>query len=59
MEKDSIIHVILTGGVGSRFGRSRKSQPSNILIFFDGKSLFEMTVDRNKNIAGQGWLLKY
>jgi hypothetical protein len=35
MEKDSIIHVILTGGVAG-YGRSRKSQPSNILIFLMG-----------------------
>jgi mannose-1-phosphate guanylyltransferase len=54
MEKDSIIHVILTGGVGSRlWPLSRKSQPKQYLDIFDGKSLFEMTVDRNKNIAGQ------
>jgi mannose-1-phosphate guanylyltransferase len=31
----------------------KSSNLNNILIFFDGKSLFEMTVDRNKNIAGQ------
>lgn len=50
--KDSIIHVILTGGVGSRlWPLSRKSQPKQYLNLFEGKSLFEMTVDRNKTIA--------
>lgn len=54
MKKHSIIHVILTGGVGSRlWPLSRKSQPKQYLDIFDGKSLFEMTVDRNKNIADQ------
>jgi mannose-1-phosphate guanylyltransferase len=48
----SITHVILTGGVGSRlWPLSRKSQPKQYLDIFDGKSLFEMTVDRNRNIA--------
>ena len=52
MEKKSITHVILTGGVGSRlWPLSRKSQPKQYLDIFDGKSLFEMTVERNKNIA--------
>ena len=52
MESKSITHVILTGGVGSRlWPLSRKSQPKQYLDIFDGKSLFEMTVDRNKNIA--------
>jgi mannose-1-phosphate guanylyltransferase len=52
MEKHSITHVILTGGVGSRlWPLSRKSQPKQYLDIFDGKSLFEMTVDRNRTIA--------
>ena len=52
MEKHSITHVILTGGVGSRlWPLSRKSKPKQYLDIFDGKSLFEMTVDRNRNIA--------
>jgi mannose-1-phosphate guanylyltransferase len=50
--KESITHVILTGGVGSRlWPLSRKSMPKQYLDLFDGKSLFEMTVDRNRNIA--------
>lgn len=53
MEKQhSIIHVILTGGIGSRlWPLSRKSQPKQYLEIFEGKSLFEMTVERNKTIA--------
>ena len=50
--KNVVSHVILTGGVGSRlWPLSRKSQPKQYLDIFDGKSLFEMTVDRNRNIA--------
>ncbi|MBG6062525.1 mannose-1-phosphate guanylyltransferase [Flavobacterium sp. CG_9.1] len=50
--KHSITHVILTGGVGSRlWPLSRKSQPKQYLELFEGKSLFEMTVERNRNIA--------
>jgi len=53
MEKtDSIIHVILTGGVGSRlWPLSRKSQPKQYLEIFENKSLFEMTVERNSHLA--------
>lgn len=44
-----ITHVILTGGVGSRlWPLSRKSRPKQYLPIFGGKSLFEMTADRNK-----------
>jgi mannose-1-phosphate guanylyltransferase len=53
-KKHSITHVILTGGVGSRlWPLSRKSQPKQYLDLFDGKSLFEMTVERNRNLADQ------
>ena len=52
--KLSITHVILTGGVGSRlWPLSRKSQPKQYLDLFDGKSLFEMTVERNRNVANK------
>lgn len=48
----TITHVILTGGVGSRlWPLSRKSQPKQYLEIFEGKSLFEMTVDRNSHLA--------
>ncbi|TCN56354.1 mannose-1-phosphate guanylyltransferase [Flavobacterium circumlabens] len=50
--KNSIIHVILTGGVGSRlWPLSRKSQPKQYLEIFENKSLFEMTVERNSHLA--------
>lgn len=48
----SIVHVLLTGGVGSRlWPLSRKQSPKQYLDLFDGKSLFEMTVQRNQSIA--------
>lgn len=51
-KKQNIIHVILTGGVGSRlWPLSRKSRPKQYLEIFDGKSLFELTVERNREIA--------
>ncbi|MEZ0184352.1 mannose-1-phosphate guanylyltransferase [Flavobacterium oncorhynchi] len=51
-ETNSIIHVILTGGVGSRlWPLSRKSQPKQYLEIFENKSLFEMTVNRNSHLA--------
>ena len=51
-KRNSVTHVILTGGVGSRlWPLSRKSQPKQYLDLFDGKSLFEMTVDRNRSLA--------
>ncbi|TDD75926.1 mannose-1-phosphate guanylyltransferase [Flavobacterium caseinilyticum] len=52
--RHSITHVILTGGVGSRlWPLSRKSQPKQYLDLFDGKSLFEMTVERNHTLVDQ------
>ncbi|TRX13385.1 mannose-1-phosphate guanylyltransferase [Flavobacterium gawalongense] len=55
MEKEhSITHVILTGGMGSRlWPLSRKSQPKQYLDLFEGKSLFEMTVERNRAVANK------
>lgn len=48
----TITHVILTGGVGSRlWPLSRKSRPKQYLEIFEGKSLFEMTVERNSHLA--------
>ncbi|OXA81425.1 mannose-1-phosphate guanylyltransferase [Flavobacterium aquidurense] len=50
----SITHVILTGGVGSRlWPLSRKSQPKQYLEIFEGRSLFEITVDRNSHLANK------
>lgn len=46
-----IINILLSGGVGSRlWPLSRKSCPKQYLTLFEGKSLFELTVERN-----QGW----
>lgn len=48
------VNVILSGGVGSRlWPLSRKSKPKQYLPLFDGKSLFELTVERNKSICDQ------
>lgn len=45
----SIIHVLLSGGVGSRlWPLSRKSNPKQYLNLFKEGSLFGMTVQRNK-----------
>ncbi|TDD95063.1 mannose-1-phosphate guanylyltransferase [Flavobacterium cellulosilyticum] len=47
-----VTHVILTGGIGSRlWPLSRKTQPKQYLELFDGKSLLEMTIARNANVA--------
>lgn len=49
-----INHVVLTGGIGSRlWPLSRKSQPKQYLELFDGQSLFEKTVSRNKNVSNK------
>lgn len=48
----SVVHVLLTGGVGSRlWPLSRKQSPKQYLNLFNGKSLFEMTIQRNQSIA--------
>lgn len=49
---NSVVHVILTGGIGSRlWPLSRKSQPKQYLELFDNKSLFEMSVERSADIV--------
>jgi len=51
---DKVKHVILTGGVGSRlWPLSRKSKPKQYIKLFKGKSLFEMTIKRNLQIANE------
>jgi mannose-1-phosphate guanylyltransferase len=53
-KKQTVTHVVLTGGVGSRlWPLSRKSQPKQYLDLFEGKSLFEMTVERNAHLVDQ------
>lgn len=52
--KMSTVHVVLTGGIGSRlWPLSRRSQPKQYLPLFAGKSLFGLTVERNCTIADQ------
>ena len=47
-----IYNVILSGGVGSRlWPLSRKSHPKQYLPLFQEKSLFELTIQRNRPIA--------
>ncbi|MCT1532662.1 sugar phosphate nucleotidyltransferase [Sphingobacterium daejeonense] len=49
-----IINVILSGGVGSRlWPLSRKSKPKQYLPIFEGKTLFELTIARNQEIASK------
>ena len=48
----NIVNVVLSGGVGSRlWPLSRKSRPKQYIPLFDQKSLFELTVLRNKVVA--------
>ena len=48
----SLIHVILSGGVGSRlWPLSRKSRPKQYIPLFDGKSLFQLCAMRNKDLS--------
>jgi mannose-1-phosphate guanylyltransferase len=47
-----LIHVILSGGVGSRLWPvSRKSMPKQYIPMFGNKSLFQLTAERNKDFA--------
>lgn len=47
-----IINVILSGGVGSRlWPLSRKEKPKQYIDLFEGKSLFQQTIIRNKDIC--------
>jgi mannose-1-phosphate guanylyltransferase len=48
----SITNVILSGGVGSRlWPLSRKSRPKQYLPIFEGKTLFQNTVTRNREFC--------
>lgn len=49
-----IINVVLSGGVGSRlWPLSRKSKPKQYLPIFAGKTLFELTVERNQPLVSK------
>ncbi|MGM1057010.1 MAG: mannose-1-phosphate guanylyltransferase [Bacteroidota bacterium] len=51
---NNILHVLLTGGVGSRlWPLSRQSRPKQYLELFKGNSLFELSVMRNSNYADE------
>lgn len=49
-----IYNVILSGGVGSRlWPLSRKKKPKQFLKLFSGRSLFELTAERNFDLVDQ------
>ena len=49
-----IVNVILSGGVGSRlWPLSRKSNPKQFLKLFSGKSLFQLTAERNHGLVDE------
>ncbi|QDH80808.1 mannose-1-phosphate guanylyltransferase [Echinicola soli] len=49
-----IVNVVLSGGVGSRlWPLSRKSRPKQYLPIFDGETLFQKTVCRNRPFADE------
>ncbi|MCF0055168.1 mannose-1-phosphate guanylyltransferase [Dyadobacter sp. CY356] len=48
----AVVHVILSGGVGSRLWPvSRKSMPKQYIPMFGDKSLFQLTAERNAHLA--------
>ncbi len=50
----AVKNVVLSGGVGSRlWPLSRKSRPKQYIPLFDGRSLFELTVERNASICDE------
>ncbi|WP_293932209.1 mannose-1-phosphate guanylyltransferase [Sphingobacterium sp. UBA6645] len=49
-----IINVVLSGGIGSRlWPLSRKAKPKQYLPIFGGKTLFELTVERNQPLVSK------
>ncbi len=49
-----ILNVVLTGGVGSRlWPLSRKTNPIQYLDLVQGKSLFQQTVLRNRDVCNE------
>ncbi len=48
------VNIILSGGVGSRlWPLSRKSNPKQFLKLFSGKSLFQLTAERNASLVDE------
>jgi mannose-1-phosphate guanylyltransferase len=53
-----VIHVILSGGVGSRLWPvSRKSMPKQYIPMFGGKSLFQLTAERSRSLVDQTFVV--
>ena len=49
-----VVNIVLSGGVGSRlWPLSRKTFPKQYIELFEGKSLFEMTLQRNVAMANE------
>lgn len=49
-----IYNVILSGGIGSRlWPLSKRSNPKQFLKLLNGKSLFQLTAERNAEIANE------
>lgn len=47
-------NIILSGGIGSRlWPLSRKSRPKQYLPIFDGQTLFQKTIERNREFCDQ------
>lgn len=56
--KSKLIHVILSGGVGSRLWPvSRKSMPKQYIPMFGDKSLFQLTAERNCSLVDQALIV--
>lgn len=56
--KSKLIHVILSGGVGSRLWPvSRKSMPKQYIPMFRDKSLFQLTAERNCSLVDQALIV--
>lgn len=52
--RPKVVHVILSGGIGSRLWPvSRKSMPKQYIPMFGEKSLFQLTVERSKDCVDQ------
>jgi mannose-1-phosphate guanylyltransferase len=53
-----IVHVILSGGVGSRLWPvSRKSMPKQYIPMFGDKSLFQLTAERNAHLVDRALIV--
>lgn len=49
------VHVVLSGGSGSRlWPLSRKSRTKQFIPIFEGKSLFQLTLDNNSDLCDKG-----